>query len=117
MWQVVLEWLPWAIMFILFVALLVLVHKRFKKMNVMETIANKYRENMDEKMNAEAAFVSRFGAIENSSILYKLDRLVLTSGIRNIFPWLNGEYLLFGITGILYLMVGIKMFGTDKIGG
>ena len=50
MWEVILKWLPWAIMFILFVALLVLVHKRFKKMNVMETIANKYRENMDEKM-------------------------------------------------------------------
>ena len=59
-------------MFILFVALLVLVHKRFKKMNVMETIANKYRENMDEKMMAEAAFVTRYGAIENSSILYSL---------------------------------------------
>ena len=27
-----------------------------------------------------------------------------------------GQILLF-ITGILYLMVGIKMFGTDKIGG
>lgn len=105
MWEVLLKWLPWAIMFILFVALLVLVHKRFKKMNVMETIANKYRANMDEKMNAEAAFVNRFGAIENSSILYKLDRLVLTSGIRNILPWLNGEYLLFGM--ILASLAGV----------
>ncbi|MBQ9141260.1 MAG: hypothetical protein IJX63_05630 [Lachnospiraceae bacterium] len=95
MWEVVLKWLPWAVLFILFTALLVLVHKKFKKNNVLETVANRYRESMDEKMMAEAAFVSRFGAMENSSLLYKLDRLVLTSGIRTLLPWLNGEYLLF----------------------
>ena len=50
MWEVILKWLPWAIMFVLFTALLVLVHKKFKKNNVLETIANRYRENMDEKM-------------------------------------------------------------------
>ena len=112
MWEVVLKWLPWAIMFILFVTLLVLVHKRFKKMNVMETIANKYRENMDEKMMAEAAFVSRFGAIENGSILFKFDRLVLTSGIKNIFPWLNGEYLLVGmvLAAIAGVFEGVLLF-------
>ena len=95
MWEVILKWLPWAVLFILFTALLVLVHKKFKKNNVLETVANRYRESMDEKMMAEAAFVSRFGAMENSSLLYKLDRLVLTSGIRTLLPWLNGEYLLF----------------------
>ena len=105
MWEVILKWLPWAIMFVLFTALLVLVHKKFKKNNVLETIANRYRENMDEKMMAEAAFVSRFGAIENSSLMYKFDRLVLTSGIRTFFPWLNGEYLLFGM--ILAAMAGV----------
>ena len=95
MWEVILKWLPWAVLFILFTVLLVLVHKKFKKNNVLETVANRYRESMDEKMMAEAAFVSRFGAMENSSLLYKLDRLVLTSGIRTLLPWLNGEYLLF----------------------
>lgn len=95
MWEVILKWLPWAVLFILFTALLVLVHKKFKKNNVLETVANRYRESMDEKMMAEVAFVSRFGAMENSSLLYKLDRLVLTSGIRTLLPWLNGEYLLF----------------------
>ena len=94
MWEVILKWLPWAVMFLLFTALFVLVHKKFKKNNVLETVANRYRENMDEKMMAEAAFVSRFGAMENSSLLFKLDRLVLTSGIRTLLPWLNGEYLI-----------------------
>ena len=112
MWEVILKWLPWAIMFVLFTALLVLVHKKFKKNNVLETIANRYRENMDEKMMAEAAFVSRFGAIENSSLMYKFDRLVLTSGIRTFFPWLNGEYLLFGmiLAAIAGVFEGVLLF-------
>ena len=68
MWEVILKWLPWAIMFVLFTALFVLIHKKFKQSNVLETIASKYRENMDEKMMAAAAFVSKCGAIENSSL-------------------------------------------------
>ena len=64
MWEVILKWLPWAIMFILLTSLFVLIHKKFKQSNVLETIASTYRENMDEKMMAEAAFVSKFGAIE-----------------------------------------------------
>ena len=112
MWEVILKWLPWALMFVLFTALLVLVHKKFKKNNVLETIANRYRENMDEKMMAEAAFVSRFGAIENNSLMYKFDRLVLTSGIRTFFPWLNGEYLLFGmiLAAIAGVFEGVLLF-------
>lgn len=112
MWEVVLKWLPWVVMFILFTALLVLVHKKFKKSNVLETVANRYKESMDEKKMAEAAFVNRFGAMENSSLLYKLDRLVLTSGIRTIMPWLNGEYLLFLmiIAAVLGVFEGIIMF-------
>jgi len=105
MWEVIVKWIPWAIMFLLFVALFVLLHRKFKKHNVLETIKNTYRESMDEKMMAEAAFVSRFGAIENSSLLYKFDRLVLTSGIKNIMPWLNGEYLLMGL--VLAAMAGM----------
>ena len=101
----IMKWIPWAILFVLFTSLLVLIHKKFKKHNVMEEIVNKYRENMDEKMMVEAAFVTRYGAIENSSILYKLDRLVLTSGIKSILPWLNGEYLLVGM--ILAAIAGV----------
>ena len=112
MWETIVKWIPWAVMFLLFVALFVLLHKKFKQHNVLETIKNTYRENMDEKMMAEAAFVSRFGAIENSSILYKYDRLVLTSGIKNILPWLNGEYLLVGmvLAAIAGVFEGVILF-------
>lgn len=112
MWEVILKWMPWAVLFLLLTALLVLIHKKFKRHNVFGTIANKYRENMDEKMMAEAAFVNRFGAIENSSLLYKFDRLVLTSGIKAILPWLNGEYLLMGmvLAAIAGLFEGVVLF-------
>ena len=56
----IMKWIPWAILFVLFTSLLVLIHKKFKKHNVMEEIANKYRENMDEKKMVEAAFVTRY---------------------------------------------------------
>lgn len=112
MWEVILKWLPWAVLFILFTALFVLVHKKFKKNNVLETVANRYRESMDEKMMAEAMFVSRFGAMENSSLLYKLDRLVLTSGIRTLLPWLNGEYLILGmiLAAVAGMFEGVFIF-------
>lgn len=112
MWEVILKWMPWAVLFLLLTALLVLIHKKFKENNVFGTIAHKYKENMDEKMMAEAAFVNRFGAIENSSLLYKFDRLVLTSGIKTILPWLNGEYLLVGmvLAAIAGLFEGVVFF-------
>lgn len=105
MWEVIAKWLPWVMLFVLFTALLALLHKKFKENNVWANIADKYRENMDGKMKAEEAFVSRFGSIENSSLLYRFDRLVLTSGIRNVLPWLNGEYLL--ISMMLAAVVGV----------
>ena len=64
----IMKWIPWAILFVLFTSLLVLIHKKFKKHNVMEEIANKYRENMDEKMMAEAAFVTNPSALLISEI-------------------------------------------------
>ena len=44
--------------------------------------------------------------------MYKLDRLVLTSGIRTFFPWLNGEYLLFGmiLAAIAGVFEGVLLF-------
>ena len=112
MLEFIVKWLPWAVLFGLLVALFVLIHKKFKQNNVWENLATKYRENMDEKMNAEAAFVTKFGAIENSSFLYKLDRLVLTSGIKAFLPWLNGEYLLVGmmIASVAGVIEGVILF-------
>ena len=63
--------LPWAVMFLLTFIFSVIVHKRFKERNVWNNIVKRYRENTDKKLLSEAEFVTRFGAIENNSILYK----------------------------------------------
>ena len=89
--------LPWAVMFLLIFTFSAIVHKRFKERNVWDNIVKRYRENTDKKLLNEAEFVTRFGSIENNSILYKLDRLVLTSGIKNYLPWVTGEVMLLGM--------------------
>lgn len=89
--------LPWAVMLLLIFTFSAIVHKRFKERNVWDNIVKRYRENTDKKLLNEAEFVTRFGSIENNSILYKLDRLVLTSGIKNYLPWVTGEVMLLGM--------------------
>ena len=62
--------LPWAVMFLLIFTFSAIVHKRFKGRNVWDNIVKRYRENTDKKLLNEAEFVTRFGSIENNSILY-----------------------------------------------
>lgn len=96
--------LPWAVMFLLIFTFSAIVHKRFKERNVWDNIVKRYRVNTDKKLLNEAEFVTRFGSIENNSILYKLDRLVLTSGIKNYLPWVTGEVMLLGM--VMVAMAG-----------
>lgn len=84
----------WGILFLLIFILFLIVHKRFKERNVWGSIVKKYKENTDQKILSEAEFVTKFGSIENNSLLYKLDRLVVTSGIHKYMPHFNGEAFL-----------------------
>ena len=105
---------PWAVVFVLAFLMFLVIHKRFKERNVWGNIVKRYRENTDEKILTEAAFVTRFGTIENNSILYKLDRLVLTSGLKTYFPWLSGEIFLLAmiVLSIAGFFEGIIIFGN-----
>lgn len=105
MQAILLKYWPWGTVFILLFLMFFIIHKRFKERNVLTTIKNKYRENTDRKLLNEAAFVTRFGLIENNSLLYKLDRMVLTSGLKNYFPWMSGEIFL-----ILMILLGFAGF-------
>ena len=87
----VLRWLPWRCIFLFSFLLIILIHKRFVENNVWGKVVKKYKENVDLKVLSEVEFVTKFGAIENHSILYKLDRLMLLSGIKNVLPFVNGE--------------------------
>lgn len=92
--EIVSNYWPWAAVFILAFLMFLIIHKRFVERNVWQNIIKRYKQNTDERILSEAAFVTRFGSIENNSLLYKLDRLVLTSGLKNYFPWLSGEIFL-----------------------
>lgn len=90
----IVKWFPWGCIFLLSFLLIFLIHKRFVENNVWGKVVKKYKDNVDLKVLSEAEFVTRFGAIENHSILYKLDRLMLLSGIKNVLPFVNGEVFL-----------------------
>lgn len=89
--------IPWIALFLLVFAFAAILHKRFKERSVWGNLIKRYKDNTEHKLLSEAEFVTRFGAIENNSLLYKMDRLVLTSGAKNIFPWMSGETLLNGM--------------------
>ena len=89
--------IPWIALFLLVFAFAAILHKRFKERSVWGNLIKRYKDNTEHKLLSEAEFVTRFGAIENNSLIYKMDRLVLTSGAKNIFPWMSGETLLIGM--------------------
>ncbi|SCW50717.1 hypothetical protein SAMN02910400_01046 [Lachnospiraceae bacterium C10] len=106
------RWLPWGMLFLFVFIFSGIVHKRFKERDVWHNIVKRYKENTDNRLLSEAEFVTRFGAMENNSILYKLDRLVLTSGVKNYLPWINGEAFLMGMifAGLAGFMEGVLIF-------
>lgn len=108
------KYILWGVLFLLTFLLAYLIHKRFREKNVWNSLVKKYKDNTYQKIISEAKFVNKFGAIENKSILYKLDRLVLTSGVKRVFPWMNGEGLLIGM--ILMAIAGFTegiMFSSN----
>ena len=101
--QQVISVLPWGILIILFAILFYLIHKKFKENNVWSNVTHKYKDSVEEKLSMEAMFVSKYGSIENKSLFFKLDRMILTSGLKKYFPKLNGEIYFF-----ILLMVSLS---------
>ncbi|MDD3138852.1 MAG: hypothetical protein PHX08_07770 [Lachnospiraceae bacterium] len=98
--EIILSYWSWGLLFVLFFALFFILRKRFKERNVWASIVKKHKEITGLKILTEAEFVTRFGAMENKSLLYKMDRLILTSGIKNYMPWINGEVFLFSMAAL-----------------
>ncbi len=76
----------WILLSLLLVVLFYIIHKRFKERNVWANLVKQHKDSIEKKLNLEASFVSKFGSIENKSLLYKMDRLILTSGIKRVLP-------------------------------
>lgn len=116
--EMVVKWVPWGVLFLLIFALTVLIHKHFENKNVMANIIKKYRDSVDNRIFHEAEFVTRYGAIENHSLIYKLDRMILTSGLKNYCRGLNGEAFLIGMLIAAFggFIEGCALFGNVLIG-
>lgn len=108
------QYMAWAAFSALTFLLLTVLHRKFREHEVFRTIREKYRKEAEEKRENEDAFHRAYGAVENSSIFYRMDRLILTSGIRNRIPWMNGErYLLCMLAaGILGVIEGMTFTGN-----
>lgn len=86
----------WITMAVCLYVAVYLIHKRAAKKNVFFQIYKKAKTGHEERIRQEAGFVSKYGEIENKSLLYKVDRLLLASGMKKYVPHLTGEgYLIF----------------------
>ena len=90
-----------------------IIHKEAVKRSVFTSIYKRYKERAKDKRKAETAFVSKYGVIENRSFLYKIDRLIIMSGLKKYLPKLSGELFL----GILVIsMVGVSILAGSLSG-
>ena len=84
----------------------VLIHRAFVEQSLFQKIYGKYRGNLEKKAKEENWFVSKYGVIENRSFLYKVDRLVTMSGLKNSFSFLSGE-IFAGILLVSFVAVAV----------
>lgn len=114
----IIRYLPWAGIFIFAFLFMYILHKRFVENNVWGRIVKKYKDNVDAKVLSEAEFVTRYGAIENNSLVYKLDRLMLVSGIKNRLKFVNGEVFLGALiaAAVAGFIEGNVLFGNVLAG-
>ena len=101
----------WTVMALSIFILSLLVHMELKDRNIFHEIHDKYRKKRELRTDEENWFVSKYGIIENRSLLYKTDRLMELAGIKKTFPWLSGEVfiliLFLSLTGTAALMIKI----------
>lgn len=109
----VLTGILWVILFVLLVSFFHLLHRRFRAYNIWNQVVKKYKNSVESKLGTEAQFVSVFGNIENKSLFYKLDRLILTSGMKEKMKWLNGEIFCF----LLMVLFSVSFLITTVISG
>lgn len=84
----------WMLIVISIFTLCFIIHKEILKRSIFQEIIHKYKGNHERKVKEENWFVSKYGVIENRSLLYKIDRLVTMSGLKQTFKHLSGETFL-----------------------
>ena len=110
--------LAWSIFAIMTSLLFIAIHKKWREKDVWNTLKKRYIYTADAKKRSEAAFAKMYGTIENTSLYYRMDRLILTSGIRKYLPWLTGERYLLILAGAFLagIFEGIAWKGNLLVG-
>lgn len=90
-----------------------IIHKEFLKRSIFQEIYGKYKGNLEKKVKEENWFVSKYGVIENRSLLYKIDRLLTMSGLKKTFPHLSGEVFI----AILFISLIVTAIAVSNIAG
>lgn len=80
----------------LFVAIALLVYSlKDRVKNKAIGIRNNYKNKINAKVEKDAQFQRVYGDLENKSLIYKIDRLLLTSGLKRRFPKISAGIFLF----------------------
>ena len=110
--------LAWSIFAIMTFLLFATIHKKWREKDVWNTLKKRYIDTADAKKRSEAAFAKMYGTIENTLLYYRMDRLILTSGIRKYLPWLTGERYLLILAGAFLagIFEGIAWKGNLLVG-
>ena len=107
----------WIVIAVSLYVALYLIHKRALEKSVFRQLYEYYKGEKERRIAQEAGFIAKYGEIENNSLLYRADRMILQSGLKKYFPKLSGElylciltltfpvtaYVAYGITGNVFL--------------
>ena len=106
--------LLWVIVTVLVYAACYLGHQIYLRQNVASSLTNARNKAFGKALDADQKFQEMFGAIEKKSLIYKFDRLVIMSGIKNKLPFVSTEgYFIAMIVGAaLGFMLGLMFSGN-----
>ena len=107
----------WIVIAVSLYAALYLIHKRALERSVLRQLYRRYKGEHEKRIAQEAGFTAKYGEIENNSLLYRADRMILQSGLKKYLPKLSGElylclltvtfpvaaYVAYGMTGNVFL--------------
>ena len=104
----------WIGLFVAVFVMFILLHQIYIRQNVVNTIISSRKKALKDIKTKDQLFADEFGAIEHKTFIYKLDRLILTSGMKKRLKFMNAEtYFIMVVLGaIIGFMAGLVFGGV-----
>ncbi len=99
---------------VLFLLVAILTYLIMKKGTITRLRENKIQK-LNNKLVKEQEFFNEYGEIENNSLVYKLERLIQTSGIKNYLKNFDTLRLLLIVTGTFFGSLIISVMISENI--